>query len=482
MFNPDFFPTPEPVISKMLSGIRASGKTILEPSAGKGDILDYIVRFSGASIHTRPALLRRLYAIEKEPELQSILREKGYRVIDNDFLTFSPEQRFDAIVMNPPFSQGAKHLIHALEIADGAQVVCLLNKATLANDWSKERQLLQDMLERSQATITDLGPCFRGAERSTAVEVVMVNVPAQERERLFSFQGSTIGEKTYTIQDIQNNQLAPADVFDSLVHRYNKLKSIGHQVFQLMAEAQFYADGLTNASTFDMIANAMSKGQDREQAFTMFVEALRANAWSGIYSQTKISGLVTSKVRKDLEDMQGHHGAMAFTKSNLEDLLQSLFMSLGSIRKDCIVSAFDIITKYHEDNRVHIEGWKTNDAWMIKPKVIIPYGQSWTNSMFGPSLAYQKESEFQDIEKALCFITGKQFEAIKANTIGQIVHDRRGKMEYGVWYESEFFDFKFFKKGTIHLRFRDKEVCTKFNIEACQGKNWLPADYGRSYQ
>ena len=50
MFDKNFYPTPKKVIKKMLeqyteeggNELRLSGKVILEPSAGKGDILDYI--------------------------------------------------------------------------------------------------------------------------------------------------------------------------------------------------------------------------------------------------------------------------------------------------------------------------------------------------------------------------------------------------------------------------------------------------------
>ena len=47
MFDPDFFPTPMTVISKMISGLPLNKMTVLEPSAGKGDILDYIVQRGG---------------------------------------------------------------------------------------------------------------------------------------------------------------------------------------------------------------------------------------------------------------------------------------------------------------------------------------------------------------------------------------------------------------------------------------------------
>ena len=51
MFDKDFYPTPEPLIQKMLNkinrrilgGVNGTSKLrILEPSAGKGDIVDYL--------------------------------------------------------------------------------------------------------------------------------------------------------------------------------------------------------------------------------------------------------------------------------------------------------------------------------------------------------------------------------------------------------------------------------------------------------
>lgn len=51
MFNaPGFYPTPAPVVARMLEGLKINNKTkILEPSAGKGDICDYITHMIGGS-------------------------------------------------------------------------------------------------------------------------------------------------------------------------------------------------------------------------------------------------------------------------------------------------------------------------------------------------------------------------------------------------------------------------------------------------
>jgi hypothetical protein len=37
-----------------------------------------------------------------------------------------------------------------------------------------------------------------------------------------------------------------------------------------------------------------------------------------------------------------------------------------------------------------------------------------------------------------------------------------------------FFKIKFWRKGTCHIYFKDKDLWDKFNYEVMKGKNWLP--------
>lgn len=117
IFNNDFYPTPVEIIEKMVDGIELHGKTILEPSAGKGDIVDYLKSFNANVI-----------ACEKSPELREILKNKC-PIIENDFLQLKAEQisHIQAIIMNPPFSADERHIIHAWSIApDGCRIVAYL--------------------------------------------------------------------------------------------------------------------------------------------------------------------------------------------------------------------------------------------------------------------------------------------------------------------------------------------------------------------
>ncbi|MGL5316001.1 MAG: hypothetical protein ACRC92_22285, partial [Peptostreptococcaceae bacterium] len=44
-------------------------------------------------------------------------------------------------------------------------------------------------------------------------------------------------------------------------------------------------------------------------------------------------------------------------------LLEILIQNSGQIFQNCIEESFDYLTMYYPDNRVHIEGWKTNERW-----------------------------------------------------------------------------------------------------------------------
>jgi hypothetical protein len=107
---PGFFPTPRAVIDQLLAlaSIEPAHR-VLEPSCGKGDILDAVRR------HCPDVTLT---AIEQNLTLQGVLTAKGYGEIVSyeDFLEHVGE--YDRVVMNPPFEEGQDilHVRHAYDL------------------------------------------------------------------------------------------------------------------------------------------------------------------------------------------------------------------------------------------------------------------------------------------------------------------------------------------------------------------------------
>jgi hypothetical protein len=460
MFDKEFYPTPSRLLEEILQGYDFSGCNVLEPSAGKGDILDYILEHKTNYRQSKDYLKKRFYCIEKNKELQFILKEKGYKLIDEDFLNHNSDYIYDYIIMNPPFSNGDEHLLKAWEISKGAEVICILNAETVKNPYSKKRKLLLNIIEQ-YGTVEFKEGMFKNAERSTNVEVAVVKIKNKDYVSDFKFTGK--GEvDEFNLDEGLSNQLQMKDTFGNMEVRFNKVRELMKEMLQMQNQIKFYSEGLLS-SVYNDINKLLSSNYENSEReyYNNFMGGFKSACWETLLTKTNLANLTTTKVRQDFYKFKEEQGFMAFTKENMEGLFEQLYLNQGNIMTKCIEEAFDEMTKYHKENRVYIEGWKTNDQWKVNRKVILPNMQnSWWNDH--PKLNKEK---IIDIEKAMCFIMKKSYKDIDRITDQDI--------QWGVKHDSEFFEFRLYKKGTLHLYFKDVYLYEQFNIIACKSKNWL---------
>ena len=141
---------------------------VLEPSAGKGDILDML-----RTHHPDAAVT----AIEINGTLFDILEAKDHQVERGDFLEHRGE--YDRVVMNPPFANGADidHIRHAFDqLAPGGRVVSVMSAGPFFRPDRKAsefREWLDDLGGESEQLPDD---AFRGVEafRETGVRTRVV--------------------------------------------------------------------------------------------------------------------------------------------------------------------------------------------------------------------------------------------------------------------------------------------------------------------
>lgn len=171
---PGFFPTPRPLIKRMLqvADIR-SHQSILDPSAGKGDILDVVEE----KFHDKDL---SFYAAEINSTLRNILSKKGYGLVSVDFLSYPGVQRkYDRILMNPPFEQGqdADHVTHALQmLSPGGRLVAIVSEGLFFRKYKKEKAFCE-LLIRSNAYVSEpIKEGFRNAFHSTGVNVRIIAI------------------------------------------------------------------------------------------------------------------------------------------------------------------------------------------------------------------------------------------------------------------------------------------------------------------
>lgn len=493
-----FYPTPENIINKMFSGIDFKIiNSILEPSAGSGNIVDELRKKEQMYSGTYDKFSFDIDCIELDQNLRYILKGKGYRVVCDDFLTYDTMKEYDLIIMNPPFLNGCKHLLKALEMQqrNGGAVVCLLNAETLKNPYTNERKDLMRKLTEYNAKIEFIQDAFTDAERKTAVEIALIRVQLPEVQRKsFILEGLQKARQQKEIEEFtENTQLADSDFFKTIVNQYKMEVDAGiklikeYYAMKSFILSEFKKDdetGKTIQTGGCILSMDLSRNRDKHNnklSVNGYIQEVRKKYWQALFENPKFIGNLTNNLRvefyNNLDELQNYD----FSIYNIYQLKIDMQQKVVKGIEETIISLFDELgNKYswYDENSINIHyynGWKTNKAWIINKKVIVPldgYNTLWNR--YEPS-NYKVIEKLQDIEKCFNYLDGGLTEAI----------DLKESLEFAEEYgetkniQLKYFTVTFYKKGTCHIVFNDDELLKKFNIFGSQRKGWLPPSYGK---
>ena len=524
----EFYPTPPGLIAKMLETvIRERNKTILEPSAGKGDILDFISLYkqneSGcgykwlieqlkeSNYDDIPQMLLQetvkdfkngkrarevinAECIEIDSNLCAILKDKGYRVYNDDFLLYDDDKHYDLIIMNPPFSNGDEHLLKAISIAEktGSKIICLLNAETVKNPYSNKRKLLASKLEKYGAEIEYMQNAFSDAERETDVEVAIVraDVPTPFKEN------SRIWEELET-NDIEINEpefsgeiVSANEPLKMAVKLYKKELEAGKRLIEeYLSLKPYLTSSFENEDTPSYMRGCLltlSSGKNGLD-WNEYLYSLRYKYWHQLLHNPKFMQNLTSNLREEYYSMISEFANRDFSLKNIYAVKMDIISRTAKGIEEKIVDMFEQLSYKNSmdaaGNVHYFNGWKSNSAFKINQKVVVPYCNCWDGickkfDFWHYGYGSNVFRILDDIEKCLAFLQIGESEldyAVDLSGHLKVCQERQETRKL----QFRFFDVDIFKKGTMHIKFRDEELLKRFNIYGCQHKGWLPPAYGK---
>lgn len=487
-FNEEFYPTPKSLLNKIFDGVDwKQVDTILEPSAGKGDIIEFIQNSEEAHRYHHNF---EIDCIEKDPNLQAVLKQKGFRLVHDDFFTFHTWKQYDLIVMNPPFSCGDKHLLNALKLQeDGGNVICILNAETLKNPYSVTRQALALRLEDLHANVSYMQNEFVSAERKTSVEiaVVKVSIPKKERDsRIFSELRESKQMSEQTVQE--QTSLAENDYIKAAVKQFELETEAGIRLIREYQAMKPYMlrslSGGNLAKNDSILYLTMDKYNPCSPEVTEneFLKVVRLKYWTSIFNDSRFTGHMTSNLLSEYRTQIDKLADYDFSCFNIKTIQADIAIKLVKGVEECIVKLFDELSfqySYSDElgrNIHYYNGWKTNKAWIINKKVILPWMNAWGryNGSYDPA-SYEIIEKLADIEKALDYLSGSSG---NERGIRETLHKAK-KIGQTKKIPLKYFTVTFYKNGTCHIEFTDLELLKKLNIFGSQQKGWLPPAYGK---
>ena len=483
IFDTEYYPTPLNVIYKMLgkiSDITKGGLVVLEPSAGSGNILEVL---------SKDRRISKLYAIEKNPDLVLTLQGKGYKVISNDFLTFEPTNTFDCIVMNPPFSNGDEHLLKAWDLIKNGtgDVICLLNAETIRNPYTKNRQLLANIIENN-GSVEYIGRPFSDYGRKTNVEVALIHLRSNKEDDKFhiNFEGSLEEEPDFNELVASGIDLATNDKLGAYLRSWKMAQDACLDFLKARERFKFFAKPFISDTSLENIEKGLKNSEIKniKLCYNNIIDECKSRAWETIIRQLGMDKFMTSNMQKSFDQFRTSQGAYELNRENIANLISFICINSNNIMKKAVVDLFNEFTSYDAKNTTYKEGWKTNSNYKVNKKVILPafVDCKWSNCYSYNSHRYSK---YNDIDKVMCYLSGVSYDTMttyptyyqnplteeEKTRVSLISAVEKVQIGDNSWHECRFFRFRCFKKGTLHIEFKEEELWARFNKAVNDGKS-----------
>ena len=146
----DFYSTPKSCIQNFLNHYGNIHGTVLEPSAGNGNIVD-IIKKNGNSHVT---------SLELRKEESDNLKQLSDEVVIGDFLEYKSDKDLDYIIGNPPYSLAQEFMEKCFEIANENTVIIMLLRTAFLE--SKKRYDFWQKHPVSKLYVLSQRPSFTG--------------------------------------------------------------------------------------------------------------------------------------------------------------------------------------------------------------------------------------------------------------------------------------------------------------------------------
>lgn len=482
-----FYPTPRALAERAWALFKNRDFTrVLEPSAGDGDFADAHPWLSDTYHRSRQPIID---CCEIDITRHPTLRAKGYRVVGLDFLQFANAALYSHVILNPPFAQGAAHVLKAFDTLWDGEIVAIINADTLRNSYTRDRQRLAALIEEfGSFEIIEGAFSVPEAERRTDVDIALIylkktaNVASdivgdligdlrKDREDADSLAGGYAPEQAVAL---------PNSFIENSVITFNAALAAMRDSVRYEARARHYAALIGNT----MAVHSGAQGSSKPDYTTNWVksalgeryEDLKDRAWANLLRSADVSSRLSSAAQNRLEREFDQIKQLEYTVLNIRSFLCGLMDSQGRIQEEMMCDCFDLITKWHTDNAVLGIGWKSNDkhrtaAMKIKTTRFILPGH--TTASWQSGLSWDSLKLLSDFDKCFALLDGgklapeislvsvfeKQFDALRA-----------GDRVYASYFSVRYWP----GRGTIHFFPSRPDLIDRLNRIVGRKRAWLP--------
>ena len=394
----DFYPTPEPVGFKMVEWARIQeGEDVLEPSAGMGAIARYVPNSSS------------LTAVEPSQKLFPTLQLKaggfGRKFIMDIFENLNIVNKYDAILMNPPFgSAGSTAIAHVdkafKHLNEGGRIVALIPRGSTDKKFDKWYQETESAVLVGEVILPSV--TFAKAGTSVNTRVVIIDKVSREElrrktpmmKRVDLSYAESLDKEDGLFEALRDITMPQRTIDQTMIDQKNAKKT--YKAFKDVDgiyELSIKEDGVSiHGRYFGMNFNESFESMRKPEVYAAY-----KNRLDNISSQSNQNKRVSASIQfletvlKTIENVTGKTG---------EQIMDSLPKNEGGIKmSDKYKYVLDMHSKTGADMHLSkpiVEGSLSNEEYTAISRLAKKHGGYWNRT--------KKAFHFNSAEQAEAFI------------------------------------------------------------------------------
>ena len=507
-----YYPTPRHLAKVVWKGFKTNVTSVLDPGAGSGDlVIPYLMDFPedwdprvakrrGEYLDTNSYYNNPIWhACEINMHMHPVLKEAGAVIVGCDFFSMQSAAMYSHLVLNPPFRNGAKHLMHAWNILYSGEIGCILNAVTIRNPSTPEARKIVELIEK-YGSVQYLKNQFLGdeVERQTPVEVAVIHLH-KVPEATLDLESilSSLKPDTYVPRDDEFDALHAVALPMNFIERVILDYTVAVNAARLAAESSVIFDAAEQrlGFTFTEMQKTGVDATSRPKPIDISVEARRAlsekllslrdRAWGQVLRSSDVLNLLTTKGRKAVESQFAVISQMEFNRDNILAFISGLQAAQGELAKDMALEMFDMIIGRDTSNVTFYKSWKSNEKHkrlgmrIKKTRFVLPLEKY---SLLTRAISCEANGHLRDMDRVFEMLANysesKGEKVVRSHfDLHTTVNRELTRLRNGERVKSTWFDIRFYPgAGTFHFFPNSQLMLDKLNLFVGAARQWLPPD------
>ncbi len=247
-----------------------------------------------------------------------------------------------------------------------------------------------------------------------------------------------------------STELIEHQKISALVDNYRQVQADVAQAFALLQGAKDRMEAAFGGYNCSLFEGSSLPELSLRQGAAKSEKKIRKQAWDYIFTVLELRSFISEKRYRDLQRQLQENKLPEITTETVYATLESVHSTIQELMTEAVVELFDQL-------RSRNSGYVTNKLFAVGEKVILCHI---FDVRYGFTLSHHDDQVLRSMDNVFHLLDGKGSPKYPHDLV---THVREAMQQEEQFCETDYFFCKWYKLGTMHIRFKRLDLLKKLN-------------------